>query len=92
MAWWSFDRRGGVADEVGDGVGDGLRRDRVRQQVWREVGTGLGGVEQLRRDGVHPDPERAQLQVQHAGEVDQGRLADGVGGHPGVSPSGHERT
>ena len=46
----------------------------------------------LRRDGVHPDPERAQLQVQHAGEVDQGRLADGVGGHPGVSPSGHERT
>ncbi len=42
-----------------------------------------GGVEQLRRDGVHPDPERAQLQVEHAGEVDQGRLADGVGGHPG---------
>jgi hypothetical protein len=43
----------------------------------------LGGVEQLRRDGVHPDPERAQLQVEHAGEVDQGGLADGVGGHPG---------
>jgi hypothetical protein len=31
-----------------------------------------GRVEQLRRDGVHPDPERAQLQVEHAGDVDQG--------------------
>jgi hypothetical protein len=52
----------------------------------------------LRRDGVHPDPERAQLQVEHAGEVDQGGLADGVGGHPGgrlqarVGGHVHDRT
>ena len=70
------DRRGGVAHQVGDDVGDRLRRDRVRQQVRRQVGTVFGGVEQLRRYGVHPDPERAQ-QVEHPGEVDQGRLADG---------------
>ena len=35
------DRRGSVAHEVDDDVGDRLRRDRVRQQVRREVGTFL---------------------------------------------------
>src|ERR1700753_2902119 len=44
------DRGGGVAHEVDDDVGDRTRRDRVCQQVRREVGTVLGGVEQLRRD------------------------------------------
>jgi hypothetical protein len=53
------DRRGGVAHEVDDDVGDRGRRDRVREQVRREVLT-AGGVEQLWRDAVHPDPERAQ--------------------------------
>jgi len=37
--------------------------------------------------GVHPDPERAQLQVEHAGKVDQRRFADDVGGHPGTVSS-----
>lgn len=38
------------------------------------LGMGLGGVELLRRDGVHPDTERAQLQVEHPGEVDKAAL------------------
>jgi hypothetical protein len=31
---------------------------------------GLWGVEQLRRDRVHPDPVRAQLDVEDACQVD----------------------
>src|SRR5580698_90452 len=72
------DRRGGVAHEVDDGVGDGVGRDRVREQIRCEERTGRGGVEQLRRDAVHPDPGRAQLQVENPDELDQGCLAQRV--------------
>jgi len=41
----------------------------------------VGGVEQLRRDRVHPDPVRAQFDVEDAGQVDKSGLAHAVGRH-----------
>jgi hypothetical protein len=47
------------------------------------AGTWLGspGVEQLRRDPVHPDPVRAELDLEGTGQVDKGGLARAVGHH-----------
>ena len=38
-------------------------------------------VKELRRDAVDPNPERAQLEVEDAGQVNEGRLAHRVGRH-----------
>ena len=53
------------------------------QQVGREVLTVPGVSGSCGATPFTWDPQRAQLQVEHPGEVDQGRLADGAGGHPG---------
>jgi hypothetical protein len=41
----------------------------------------FAGVEQLRRDPVHPDPVRAELDLEGTGQVDKGGLARAVGHH-----------
>jgi hypothetical protein len=46
-----------------------------------EYGPVCGGVEQLRRDRVHPDPVRAQLDIENAGQVDKTGFARAVGRH-----------
>jgi Dolichyl-phosphate-mannose-protein mannosyltransferase len=87
------DQRRGVADQERDHVGDRLRLDRVGQHLRRERRPGRGVVDQLRRDRVHPDPLRAELDVERAGQVHQGRLAHAVGRHAGgrldPRPGGH---
>ena len=42
-------------------------RDRMRQRFRGERGPVGGCVDELRRNGVHPDPVRAQLDVEDAG-------------------------
>src|SRR6266542_3294388 len=77
----SADWRCGVADKECDHAGDRLRRDRVRHRLLRERGPVCGGIEQLGRDRVHPDPVRAELYVEDACQVDESGLARAVGGH-----------
>jgi len=53
----------------------------VRHHLGREHGPVSGGVEQLRHDCIHPDPMRAQLDIQNACQVDKSGLAHSVGRH-----------
>jgi excinuclease ABC subunit A len=77
----SAHRRGGVADQECDHVGDRLRRDRVRHRLRGERGPVHRGVEELRRDGVHPDPLRPELDIEDARQVDKGGLTHAVCRH-----------
>jgi hypothetical protein len=87
------DQRRRVADQERDHVGDRLRLDRVGQHLRRERRPVRGVVDQLRCDRVHPDPLRAELDVERAGQVHQGGLAHAVGRHSGrrldPRPGGH---
>ena len=49
--------------------GDRFGRDRMRQRFRWELGPVGGCVDELRGDCVHPDPVRAQLDVENAGQV-----------------------
>jgi len=62
-------------------AGDRLGRGRVRHHLGREHGPVSGSVQQLRRDRVHPDPVRAQLDIQDAGQVDKSGFARAVRRH-----------
>jgi hypothetical protein len=64
-----------------DHVSDGLRRDYVGHHVVGKDGPVGRGVEQLWRDGVHPDPVRAELDIEKTGQVGESGLARAVCGH-----------
>ena len=53
----------------------------MRQHLFGECCPVARRVKELRRDAVDPNPERAQLEVQDAGQVNEGRLANRVGRH-----------